>query len=337
MTQPPDDRPPMPKEPPETPDAPATEPPTVAWTPPPAGDPAVPPDATVPREPTDPVGGPTPLQPDEAVSASPILSATTTPPVSTDQAQTPTGTGATPIVGWQAPAPAAAAPNREGYVIAGVGARVVAWLFDALIVTAIPAALSFFLLDYRAMFRDLVEAARVDPSGSTFTIPITTDIVLITLISTGISFIYLVGFWTGSGATPGMRGLKLQVVDARTGGTLSVVQAAKRWALLGWPLGLLTLIPALQSLGGVGQFALTIVVFFTTIVNERRQGIHDKVAGSLVTRSVTSGDGATVVGCLVFGVLVILLGIISSVAFFAAVGPELEQLMIDIGNSIQTT
>ncbi len=327
MTQPPDDRQPLPGEVPESPDTPPGDQPTVAWTPPPAFDPAVPGEPTIDA----PGVAPTPLPGDDAApTASPILSATTTPPAP-DQAAP---TGATPIVGWEAPAPAAAAPNREGYVIAGVGARIVAWLIDALIVTAIPAALSFFLYDYRAMFRDIIEAARADPTGSTFTIPVTTDIVLITLISIGISFIYFVGFWTGSGATLGMRGLKMQVVDARTGGALSIAQATKRWALLGWPLGLLTLIPALQSLGGVGQFALIIFVFFTTIINERRQGIHDKVADSLVTRSVTSGDGATVVGCLVWGVLVILLGIIASAAFFAAVGPELEQLMIDIGNSV---
>ena len=42
-------------------------------------------------------------------------------------------------------------------------------------------------------------------------------------------------------------------------------------------------------------------------------------------RSVTSGDGATVVGCLVWGVLVILFFVVVMGVMFAAVIPILQE------------
>jgi hypothetical protein len=106
-----------------------------------------------------------------------------------------------------------------------------------------------------------------------------------------------------------------------------VLQATKRWIALGWPLSLLALITVLQSAAGLIQFGLTVFLFFTTVLNDRKQGLHDKFAGSLVIRSVTSGNGATFVGCLVWGVLVILFSVIVLTAFLAAIWPQLEELV----------
>ncbi len=85
---------------------------------------------------------------------------------------------------------------------------------------------------------------------------------------------------------------------------MSLVAATKRFIALGAPLALLILVPALQSAAGIAQFALSLFLFFTAITNDRRQGLHDKWANSLVIRSTTSGDGAVVVGCLVLIVIV---------------------------------
>ena len=53
------------------------------------------------------------------------------------------------------------------------------------------------------------------PTATTsFTMEVTPQLILVTLIPLAIQFIYFVGFWTSGGhATPGMRGLKMQVVD----------------------------------------------------------------------------------------------------------------------------
>jgi uncharacterized RDD family membrane protein YckC len=355
MTQPPDDRP-RPDQP-EGETGPDNEP-TVAWTPPePEGD--EPPEeggvgyAAVPEEsPTSPEAPgaspddatqatplePTPPVPPPVAPSGPIISATPASPAS--EWQTPGQPVVPPPVppggGWQLPAAAATVAQQDGYVIAGVGARIVGWLIDILLAGIVPAVLYIAVVDYAGLMREAIEQARLDPRGQftnpyAFTIPVTLDLVLVTLIGLGIQFLYFVGFWTSRWrATPGMIGLKLRVVDAGTGGTLSVVEATKRFIALGWPLSLLTLVPALQSAGGLIQFGLVVLLFFTTVTNDRRQGLHDKWANSLVIRSVTSGNGATLVGCLVWVVLVILFGFIISTVVLAAVLPELQELIREI-------
>ena len=310
MTQPPDDRP----RPPDEPEGQAApDEPTVAWTPP-GGE---------PDKPAEAGGAGWAAVGDEAApteppaAAGPIISATTagTPPESAEPG-TPEATLA--AAGWQQPAAAAALPQREGYAIAGVGARFVAWLIDLLLVGIIPAALSLILVRLVVDHPRRASGRRSSRpigwiSSFTYEVPITLDYILLTLIGLGIQYLYFVGFWTsGLRATPGMIGLKMRVVDVGTGGALSIVEATKRWVVMGWPLTLLVLIPALQGFASLIQFAVVLILFFTTVLDDRSQGLHDKVANSLVIRSVTSGAGATVVGCLVWCVLVILLGIIVS-------------------------
>lgn len=355
MTQPPDDRPPRPDEP--AGEAAPENAPTVAWTPPdaeperppeeggvgyaamPEGTDAATPPPAEPQEPPQapaPVDEPAAPSPPEPAPSSPIISATPTPPASgwqtPDQPPTPgTAPAVPPGGGWDVPTTTAPAmPQQEGYVIAGVGARFVAWLIDITISGLIPAALTFLVVDWSGIIRQSLEQAQLDPTGrlpaQAYTIPITLDYILVTLIGLGIQFLYFVGFWTSRWrATPAMIGLKMRVVDERTGGTLSATQATKRWIALGWPLALLGLVPALQAVQGLLQFGLTVFLFFTTVTNDRRQGLHDKWANSLVIRSVTSGNGATFVGCLVWGVLVILLTFLVFTFFLAAAMPYIQE------------
>jgi uncharacterized RDD family membrane protein YckC len=331
MTQPPDDRQPRPDEP-EGEAAPENAP-TIAWTPPeaesekPLEAPAVPP------PPPDEPAAPTPPEP--AAPAGPIISATPTPPASGWQTPGQPGTpGVPPVVppggGWEVPTAAAPIAQQDGYVIAGIGARFVAWLIDITLAGIIPAALTLMVTDVVGVFRRAFEQAMRDPTAQVpvdaYMVPVTLDYILVTLIGLGIQFLYFVGFWTSRWrATPGMIGLQMRVVDERTGGILSVVQATKRWVALGWPLGLLALVPALQSVQGVVLFLLWVFVFFTTVTNDRRQGLHDKWANSLVIRSVTSGNGATFVGCLVWGVLLIVLFIVFWSVLFASVWPTIQE------------
>jgi uncharacterized RDD family membrane protein YckC len=339
MTQPPDDQDRRPDATgPDDAVAPEDQP-TIAWTPPEPAPGEVPPgevpltEAT-PTQPA-PLDVPAPTSTDAtAPPASPIISASpAVPPDPADPAAPAAATaaaGAAPLVGWEAPPPASAAPGREGYVIAGMGARLVAYFIDSLIVSIIPTVLTLLVVDYSGMMQQAIDAAESGtPAAQTsFVIAVTPELILVTLISVAIQFLYFVGFWTsGARATPGMRGLRMQVVDAATGAGLSLVQATKRFIALGAPLALLILIPALQSAAGIAQFALSLFLFFTAITNDRRQGLHDKWANSLVIRSTTSGDGAVVVGCLVLIVIAVGLAIILSVAAFAAMAPQIEELL----------
>jgi uncharacterized RDD family membrane protein YckC len=337
MTQPPDERPPRPDE--REGDAAPENAPTVAWTPPesegepPAPEAGTPPPPEPQSEPLPPVEPVEPAPP-PAAAGGPIISATTTPPASEWQTPAePAAPGVPPVVppggGWEMPTAVAALPQQQGYVIAGVGARIVGWLIDVTLAGIVPGILAFAVVDWTGIMREAIEQARLSPSGqitgmTATTIPVTLDYILATLIGLGVQFLYFVGFWTSRWqATPGMIGLKMRVVDANTGSTLSVLQATKRWIAFGWPLALLALVPALQAVQGLLQLGLTVFLFFTTVTNDRKQGLHDKFANSLVTRSVTSGNGATFAGCLVWGVLVILISFIAFTLFFAAVMPEL--------------
>jgi uncharacterized RDD family membrane protein YckC len=343
MTQPPEDRPRPPDDsegatPPDDHEAQASpDEPTVAWTPP-GSETAKPAEeggvgyAAVDQGPSTPGDQAPPTEP--PAPASPIISASPTAPSAPGTPDIPAA-AAPPGGGWQMPAAAAAVEQRDGYVIAGVGARFVAWLIDVLLAGVIPLALSLIIVDWDAIIRDAIDQARQAPSGQigsfTYEIPVTLDYVLLTLIGLGVQFLYFVGFWTsGLRATPGMIGLKMRVVDAGSGSTLSIVQASKRRIALGWPLGLLVLIPVLQNSASLIQFAWVVVLFFTTVLHERKQGLHDRFANSLVVRSVTSGDGATVIGCLVWIALVILLTIIVTSIFLAAVLPELQEFIQEI-------
>jgi uncharacterized RDD family membrane protein YckC len=222
-------------------------------------------------------------------------------------------------------------PQQEGYAIAGIGARFVAWLIDVFLVGWLPFTFSLLFIDWQGFLRVLLEQARLQGGGRVtsfepIVIPISIDFILATLIGVAISYLYFVGFWTSRWrATPGMIGLKMRVVDAATGGTLGVLQATKRWIALGWPLGLLILVPALQSAESLLQFRLALFLVFTTVTNDPKQGLHDKWANSLMIRSVTSGDGATMVGCLVWGVLVILFCFIAFGILFAAAAPIFQE------------
>jgi hypothetical protein len=57
------------------------------------------------------------------------------------------------------------------------------------------------------------------------------------------------------------------------------------------------------------------------VTDRRRQGLHDKFAGSQVIRHISSGSGATALGCFVYGIMLFALWIAAVVAFFAVAGP----------------
>lgn len=75
-----------------------------------------------------------------------------------------------------------------------------------------------------------------------------------------------IGFWLTKQATPGKMAVSAKVVDAKTGGTLSVGQSVGRY--LGYFVSLLPL--------GLG--------IFWVAFDARKQGWHDKLAGTVVVR-----------------------------------------------------
>ena len=314
---------------------PPDEQPTVAWTPP--GDPPAEPDPSGPGAPPEPVGGPdqtpdapAPVMPDAPAPAMPDArpAAPTTPPADDPQnpliSWAPSGAaaagaagapGATPqqpgaVVGWEAPSETLPPSAVEGYQTAGVGSRIVAWLFDISII---------------AILSIVVLVVLVIISPDTFRRDSFATAALSAILTTGLSFLYFVGQWTGSsGATLGMRSLGLRVVDAPGPSTLGIGPAVVRWAAFGYPLTIVALIPVLGSVVSWALTGWTIVLLISTAMSDTNQGLHDRFAGSAVLRRIGAGSGWAVIGCIgliaLFFIGIILLPIIA----LATLSPEMQ-------------
>lgn len=212
------------------------------------------------------------------------------------------------------------------FVIAGVGARTVAYLLDSALIAIVPAMLALSVIDFRDMIEAAMEAARTGAASPT-TLPVTLPFILVSLVALGIQFIYFVGFWTsGARATPAMRVMRMQVIDAASGQELGLAPAIKRWVLLGTPLGLLAVVEPLQALASPLSFLVLFVVLLTIMANDRRQGFHDRAAGSLVIRDALSGNAATAIGCLLLVAVMIVSGVLATIIAINIIGPILPSL-----------
>ena len=90
------------------------------------------------------------------------------------------------------------------------------------------------------------------------------------IISAVLPAIAIVLFWMRWQATPGKMVISAKIVDARTGGDPSTAQYIGRY---------LAYIPSALPLG---------VGFLWVAFDKRKQGWHDKLAGTVVIRNVTA-------------------------------------------------
>lgn len=333
MAQPPDDRrPPTDDEPIE----PAADAPTIAWTPPEpppidVGDApsepepsAEPEPAAEPAEPAEPEPAAEPLAPPTqpeppAEPASPLISWAP----SGGAAGTPLP-GA-PLVGWQVPDDAQRPSPIAGFAIAGVGARLVAYLIDGLLLAIANSAILAVVAPSVAIFDPTTPIDQL--SAPVFTL----ETVLAGIIGIGLDFIYLVGLWTSRGrATLGQRILKLQVLDAASGTGLDLSQAVVRWVLLGGAVAIFGLAPVAVELTGLIGLLWLIVLLVTTSSHPLKQGVHDRAANSIVVQPLGASSNTAVIGCLVLIVLFAILPIIALVAY----GGQIEQILSEVGQSI---
>ncbi len=239
-----------------------------------------------------------------------------------DQAPTPT-----PASGWVMPGSlAAVSVGVEGFGIAGIWPRCVAYLIDSLLASAIPYVLIIFALDWTDLFRYAIDAAETG-SSAIYTLPLTVNMALVAAISLGISFAYFVGFWSSARrATPGMRLLQIRVVESSTNGTLSLGAAIRRWIALGMPFSFLALVAPLAIIATIVTNLLPLVLLLTTMASDRHRGLHDRWAGSLVIRARSSGAPATALGCLALIGLAIAIGAVVAWVILATIGPDLLPL-----------
>ena len=218
-----------------------------------------------------------------------------------------------PAVPWAPPVAPVAAQVVDGLVISGTFNRVVAYFIDAVFLG---------LLNLAAL-----GALNSATGGGNDVVTIAASVVLIV-----VDCLYFVGFWTSSWhATLGMRLLRLRVLTAATAGTLSFNDALLRWIALSGAIAILAILPRVAGTVGIISLIWLFVLLITTATHPLHQGLHDRWARSVVVQPAPGGSGAAVVTCLV---LAVLLFVVLPVALVAIAGPQLEDILRQIGESI---
>ncbi len=156
-----------------------------------------------------------------------------------------------PPVSWT-PAPPAQAGPMPGLRYAGFWVRLVAFIIDAIIVAVIGAAVS-------PLFGGTTVVQT--PSG----VEVNTGATGIQLL---IDLVYFVAFWMWRAQTPGMIPFNMRVVRADNGENVDVARAILRY------VGLLI------------SFAVVFLGVIWVAFDGRKQGWHDKLAGTLVVRPI---------------------------------------------------
>ena len=144
---------------------------------------------------------------------------------------------------------AVAAPVRTGY--AGLVTRTLAFAADVVVID-VAAWLVGGVVAIAASLFDLPHAVR--------SVLVVAGIVAGCLWTIG----YFIAFWSTSGQTPGNRLMRIRVQDEATGEAISTLRAAARLA------------------GLVLAVLLVFVGVLWILVDERRRGLHDRLAGTVV-------------------------------------------------------
>jgi uncharacterized RDD family membrane protein YckC len=259
---------------------------------------------------------PEPLEPPERSDppAPPHSTIITADPVLTDD-------GPRPEVHWAAPQAAGQreVPGAPGIVFASTVARFAAYWLDGLLLILASAVLGALAASVLSIDSRRDGAAL----GAVFY-----------LIYTALTLVYFVGFWTGARrATLGMRAFGLQVGNAFDGRQLSIEQALKRWVLLGYPLGLVALIPQVAVVAGLLSLILPIVLLVTTVASPTKQGLHDRFAGSAVVQPAGRVSSGAATACLVVVIAVVVVSLLS-IAALIFLGGQIEQILSEVGESV---
>jgi len=200
-----------------------------------------------------PAPSPPPQGPPETAAPPPVQPQAPPPPPPPPRPAAPAPPPAFPPVA----APVAAAPAADpasSVHLAGFGIRLAAYLVDGLILGLLFGAVSLVTA---------LIAGAVARSSPEVAVGLS---ILAYLAVTLISVAYLVFFWARSGATPGKRVFGLRVI--RADGVR--------------PLGLGR---ALVRVLGYMACSMTLCIGFLMVAfSERRQGLHDLIAGTLVVR-----------------------------------------------------
>jgi len=237
---------------------------------------------------------------------------------------------------WAPPVVVPAGP-AAGVEYAGVLPRFVAWLLDNIIlfviglVITVPALLiAVGSIDWSAIANGPVRSTSTDY----FTGGVFIALLVAALLGEAVRLAYFGLQWaSGARATLGMRVLKLQVANAADGRTITRTQAVKRWVVMGSLLSLLGFVPVIGLFSGWLELAWNLVLLITTGVSPTKQGVHDKVADTVVVQPPGGSGNAAAMGCVIIVVIVALIFILPIVALIF-LGGQISGILDEVGRSV---
>lgn len=156
-----------------------------------------------------------------------------------------------PSMAWQAP-PEEQGP-APGVRFAGHGARLIAYILDSIVLGIVIVVLSFVFVAFA------IGTAASDSMGA-----MAGGLFLFVILILVVSFAYFPFFWARGGQTPGMMPFRIRIVRDADGGPITGGQAVMRF---------------------VGYWINSIVFyvgFAWILVDRRRRGWHDLIAGTVV-------------------------------------------------------
>lgn len=115
------------------------------------------------------------------------------------------------------------------------------------------------------------------------------------VISLVISAAYFAGSWVVLAASPGQRLMGMRLGAEADGRALTRGQALLRWALLGAPFGVAAVLATALSgpadaIVKVATLAWYALLLITTARSPTKQGLHDRVPGTVVAKRATPVD-----------------------------------------------
>ncbi len=166
---------------------------------------------------------------------------------------------------------------------ASVRRRLAAYILDSLVVGVI----AFGVV---AIVASLIPALTVStPTDGTASIVVAPlRLVLQAAAATAVSGAYFAWSWSARAATPGQRVLGMTVLAEAGETRMPTRHAIVRWVALGAPFGVIAALvvelPVAWLLVATLAAVWTLVLLVTTWRDERRRGLHDRIAGTIVLR-----------------------------------------------------
>jgi hypothetical protein len=180
-----------------------------------------------------------------------------------------------------------------GESLAGVWRRALAWILDVVAVSLL-VFIAFWVLDeaFEPTVRVHPEAATLQDVLSAGGARVAVNSALGTALSAG----YFVASWVLLGATPAQLLFRMRVRREGQGVSIPTGRALLRWILLFPPFSTVFALTAGTPLVGVLVWPIAaawyLVLLLTTVRSERRQGLHDRIADSVVlTRRARAAYG----------------------------------------------